>query len=101
MKILNGTDPASIDMRASSPNGFYLDQNVIEQFSIPEKLIPEGAVIINQKQSFWRKYGQVIFGTLCVAAVIAGIIILCMRITYELRQKTKLEEKNRQLADAV
>ncbi|MDY2628060.1 MAG: ABC transporter substrate binding protein [Lachnospiraceae bacterium] len=101
MKILNGTDPASIDMRASSPNGFYLDQNVIEQFSIPEKLIPEGAVIVNQKQSFWRKYGQVIFGTLCVAAVIAGIIILCMRITYELRQKTKLEEKNRQLADAV
>lgn len=101
MKILNGADPASIAMQDESPNSFYLDQEVMERFEISEKLIPEGAVVINQKQSFWSEHGRVIFATLCIAAVMMGIVVLTLRIRYESRRRTEVEEKNKQLADAV
>lgn len=33
MKMLHGTDPASKKMVNKSPNGYYLDQNVIDKFN--------------------------------------------------------------------
>lgn len=38
MKMLHGTDPASIKMVSKSPNGYYLDQNVIDKFNISKPL---------------------------------------------------------------
>lgn len=101
MDMLNGTDPAEISMRSDSPNGFYLDENVIERFHISEKLIPEGAVIINHKLSIWEQHGTVILVTLGFATVIAAVILLAMRAFYERKRNSELQVKNGQLADAA
>ena len=101
MEILNGTDPASIQMQDESPNGFYLDQKVIDRFDISEKLIPEDAVILNQKQSFWEKHGSIFLITLGSAAVITAVLLFAMRAYFEHKRSAELEEKNLQLANAV
>lgn len=59
MDILRGKDPGEIPMQEDSPNGFCLDQNVLDKFGISEKLIPENARIINQKVTFWEEHGEV------------------------------------------
>ena len=101
MEILNGTDPASIAMVNDSPNGFYLDQNVLDRFQISEKIIPEDAVIINQRTSFWEEHGKVILITVGAALVVMAVIVLLIRAEYARRRRMELEEKNRQLAEAV
>lgn len=101
MEILNGADPEDISMQDRSPNGFYLDQNVIDRFKIKRNLIPEDAVIINQKESFWEEHGSVILITLGAAAALMAVLILAMRASYERRRTSELEVKNRQLAEAV
>ena len=101
MQILNGADASSVAMQSDSPNGFYLDQNVLDRFHISSKLIPQNAVIINQKQSFWEQYGRVIVVTLGAAAILMIFVVLIMRAVYEKKRSAELEEKNRQLANAV
>ena len=99
--IFCGTDPSSIAMQTDSPNGMYLDQEVLDRFKISAKLIPDNAVIINQKPDFWEEHGTVIIITVLSAGIIMAIILLTMRNIYEHKRRTELEEKNRQLALAV
>lgn len=101
MEMLEGADPASIAMQKVSPNGYYLDQNVIDRFKIDKKLIPEGAVIINQKMSFWEEHGKVVLSSLGLAAIVMIVLILTMRTVYQRQRARELEEKNRQLAKAA
>ena len=101
MEILNGKDPASVAMVSDSPNGFYLDQNVLDRFQISEKFIPEDAVIINQRTSFWEEHGRVILITVGAAWIVMAVIVLLIRAEYSWRRRKELEEKNRQLAEAV
>lgn len=101
MKILRGADPASIKMESKSPNGYYLDQNVLDKFNISKSLIPKGAKIINRKLSFKEKYGTVILIIFCVAV---GVMLMTLQIAhnvYEKRRYAELEESNRQLAEAA
>lgn len=101
MEILDGKDPASVAMVSDSPNGFYLDQNVLDRFQIAEKFIPENAVIINQRTSFWEEHGKVILITVGAALIVMAVIVLLIRAEYSWRRRKELEEKNRQLAEAV
>lgn len=101
MEILNGANPASIAMQSDSPNGYYLDQNVLNRFGISRDRIPDDAVIINQEQSFWEQHGKVIMITFCTTGGIMAVLALIMRIRYEHRRSKELEGKNRQLANAV
>lgn len=101
MKILNGANPASIAMQSESPNGFYLDQNVIDRFGISRKLIPEDAVIINRQPGFWEKHGKVVAVISLLAAAFMAVVLMIMRAVYERRKSVELEEKNQQLVKAV
>ena len=101
MKMLHGVEPASIKMVSKSPNGYYLDQKVIDKFNISESLIPEGAKIVNRKLSFWEKYGVVLIVTLCVCSGITVIILVIMRTIYAHRRYVELEKTNHQLEEAA
>lgn len=101
MKMLQGVEPASIKMVSKSPNGYYLDQKVIDKFNISESLIPEGATIVNRKLSFLEKYGVVLVITLCVCAAIMFITLVVMRTIYARRRYAELEKTNQQLEAAA
>ncbi|MGN0404073.1 MAG: ABC transporter substrate binding protein [Bariatricus sp.] len=101
LEIMNGEEPASIEMQSDSPNGFYLDQEVIDKYEIPKNLIPEDAVIINQKTGFWERHGKVVVTVSVFAAAVMLVIILIMRNVYERQKAAELEIKNAELAKAV
>lgn len=101
IQMLESTDPSEIDMQSESPNGFYLDQKVLDRFDIPESLVPENAEIINKIPGFWEVHGKVICITIGVAVglMLAGLLI--MRAVYMRRRREELEKKNQQLETAV
>ena len=101
MEILGGTEPASIAMCEESPNGFYLDQIILDKFEISKKLIPEDAVIINEKPGFWEEHGTVVLVTLGFASIWLMVILFIVKTRYERRRRAELEEKNVQLAKAA
>lgn len=101
MDIFNGKDPGEIPMQEDSPNGFCLDQNVLDKFGISQKLIPENARIINQKVTFWEEHGKVVLITLSSAAVLMVVLLLAVRAVYEHRRSKELSESNRKLERAA
>lgn len=101
MEILNGTDPSEIEMQKESPNGFYLDQKVLDRFHIAESLVPEGAEVINQEPDFWELYGKVILITFGIAVGLMLVLFLILRAVSEKHRSLELEKKNQQLASAV
>ena len=101
MKMLHGTDPASIKMVSKSPNGYYLDQNVIDKFNISKSLIPEDAKIINRRLNFREKYGKVLLIIVCVAVGVMLITLQFAHAVYEKRRFTELEDNNKKLAKAA
>lgn len=101
MEIFQGADPAAVSMQEESPNGFYLDQDVLDRFNISKELIPENAVIIHQKTSFLEEHGRVLAVTLSAAVAAMIVILFAMRAVYEHRRSVELEESNRQLEQAA
>ena len=101
MEILRGKDPAQIEMVSESPNGYYLDQQVLDRFGIPGSLVPEGAEVINRKVTFWQKHGAVILMTLGASASVMIILLLVIRAIYSRRRLAELEKNNERLASAA
>lgn len=101
MQMLRGADPVSIEMVDESPNGFYFDQQVLDQFNISKTVIPDGAIIINQRLGFWEKYSFEILVTICVSAAVMFITLVSVRTVYAHRRYVELEKSNQQLEIAV
>lgn len=101
MQMLHSTDPSTIQMKSESPNGFYLDQKVLDRFGIPQSLVPDDAEVINKTPGFWEVHGSVMVITLAVVAALMLSGFLSMRAVYLRRRKVELEKKNQQLAEAV
>ena len=101
MQMLKSTDPSEVEMQKDSPNGFYLDQKVLDRFGIADDLVPDGAEVINREPGFWEMHGKVILITVGIAAIMMLIVVLIIRAVYERRRSEELEEKNHQLALAA
>lgn len=75
------------------PKGIsYFDYQVLKRFNISEKLLPEGAVIINKPQSFF-KYLKYIF---LLLALIGLLLFIIMLLFMNVGRRKKAEELVRQ-----
>ena len=101
MEIFKGTDPSEISMMDESPNEYYLDQEVLDEFNISKNLIPNDAEVINQKDGFWKLYGKVILAVFSISVVIMLAILMGIRTVYARRRYAELEKSNHQLEEAV
>lgn len=87
MQMLKSTDPSEVEMQKDSPNGFYLDQKVLDRFGITDDLVPDGAEVINKEPGFWEIHGKGILITVGIAAIMMLIVILIIRAVYERRRR--------------
>ena len=101
MEIFKGTDLSEISMMDESPNEYYLDQQVLDEFNISKNLIPNVAEVINQKDGFWKLYGKVILAVFSISVVIMLAILVRIRTVYARRRYAELEKSNHQLEEAV
>lgn len=77
MAIIEGRNPQTIAVITRNSNFYMLDEAVMRKFGINTSLIPEGAVVLNSKPSYFERNKEVLVpgGILCLA-MIAMIAII-------------------------
>lgn len=89
-RILDGASASEIEMVTTSPNYGFFDQNVLDRYGISTELLPEGSIIINQKQSFFEKNKTMVISLLIVCSI--SVLIMGILFWSSIRRKRLLEQ---------
>lgn len=101
MQILSGTDPASFQTVVDSPNIYYIDEAVMERFGLPLSLIPEDAVIVNHRPTFWEQYSTILLPAFFIILCLSVISVLMFADNQKRRRLvTELRQAQKQLKDS-
>lgn len=90
MDVFAGAPMKDVEMEPDSPNCFYFDQSVLERFHIDESLIPSDAVLVNQREKFWDKYGTAVLYMSVAFLVILTIILISVKMIFEKKRNVLL-----------
>ncbi|MCG6551462.1 MAG: sensor histidine kinase [Candidatus Magnetominusculus sp. LBB02] len=90
LRILKGEKPDDIPVVMRSPNTFMFDYNALERFGIKVSSLPEGAVVINQPETFYYKYKRVIWAA---SALIVGLVIFIVILLFNIRKRIRAERE--------
>ena len=88
-RILMGTPATEIDMLSDTVTITYFDQNMMDEYGISRKDIPEDSVVINEKDSFekWYRDNRLIANLVFLVAILLVIIILILAISNRKQEK--------------
>ncbi|MGL1932259.1 MAG: SpoIIE family protein phosphatase [Desulfotalea sp.] len=78
LQILSGTNVDRIPVILKSPNHYMFDYNQLEKFDIDLSQLPADSVIVNEPESFYYKYQEVIWVTAGVFSVLMGFIVVLL-----------------------
>lgn len=84
-KIIDGTDPAELELRSESPRTFCFDENVMKRFNIKASQLPFNVEIINHKETFIERHKSVIQ----VSFVTVGILLFLIGVLAVDNQRKK------------
>ncbi len=87
--IIEGTDPAQIPV-ADSPNIYYINEEVMREYSLDMDLLPRGTEIVNHRVTFWEQNKNIIVPMLIL--VLAMVVILGVVIYDNLHRRKLMEE---------
>lgn len=98
--IIEGTDPAQIPV-ADSPNIYYINEQVMREFSLDLHKLPAETEIVNHQITFWEKYENIIIPLLIF--VLAMVLILGIVIYDNLHRRKLMDELegNRSIMEAA
>ncbi len=98
LKVLEGQDPASIEILTKSPNSYKFDMNELTRFKLDTGRLPAGSLIINRPRSFVDVYleNPTVFNII-ILILIFFIIATAVLIHY-LRKNMRLNHENWVLA---
>jgi len=98
MRILDGEKPEDIAIMREGPSVFMFDHRQMMQFGIPPSKLPEGAIILNRPESFYRKYRtQIYIISLIVAGLSAATILLSVNIVRRIKAEQGLQKARDEL----
>lgn len=102
MRVLNGTDPDSIPVDTQTPSRFIFDYIQLRRFGIPDSLLPEGSLILNQPARFYQIDKRYIWtATVGVAVLLAAVAMLASAIRRRQEAQEVLRRHKEQLEEAV
>lgn len=76
--IINGKSVDSIPVFKGSTSKFMFDNNMLRKYSISKNSLPNGSVIINEKESFYSKYYIYIWAIICTFLLLVAIILIML-----------------------
>lgn len=89
-KILDGTDPAELQIQQNCPRTYCFDEKVMERFHIRKSQLPKEAEIINHRETTMERYGAAIKISLFIVILLLIVIHL---LVLDNRKKKHLNEK--------
>jgi PAS domain S-box-containing protein len=98
IRIINGEKPVDIPVIKKSPSIFTLSYPEMIRFGISPSKLPEEAIILNQPESFYRKYHTQIYTiSLIVAGLSAATILLSVNIIRRIKAEQGLKKARDEL----
>ena len=86
-QIVSGTPANRICSQTSATSVVKLNYARMHDFDIPLNLVPRGAVLVDQPNSTWDKYGS-----FAIATIVGAAIVLLLLIIFYMRQSIKIKE---------
>ena len=96
-RILNGEQPANIDIVEESPNTPMFDYAAMQRFGLKKSDLPSNSIVINEPKSFYFKYKYIVWMTLFFILLQMSIIFLLLFNVASRRKAQKdLQNSNEQ-----
>ncbi|MEA3353009.1 MAG: ABC transporter substrate binding protein [Campylobacterota bacterium] len=76
LSILQGINPADIEIVEDGANKFIFNDKALKKFNIDKTILPKNSIIINEKESLYKKYGLSIIIFLVVFAIFVLTFLL-------------------------
>ena len=86
-RMLSGTPANEISCETTGKSMVKLNYARMREFGIPLNLVPRGAVLVDQPNSTWDKYG-----TFIIASFVIAVIVLLLLLLFYMRQSIKIKE---------
>jgi diguanylate cyclase (GGDEF)-like protein len=84
-EIIDGKDISEFDIILDCPSVYYFNEDVFRKFNISTYLIPENAVVINHKLSFFEENKQMIY----IFIISSSLLLLIILFMYYQNNKKK------------
>ncbi|GAB6041637.1 SpoIIE family protein phosphatase [Endothiovibrio diazotrophicus] len=92
-RVLDGTPAEAIPVVMESPNRFMFDYRQLTRFGIDPGSLPEGSQLINEPQTFYYRYKEIIWATLSLFAfLLIFIVVLLFNIQKRKRAQRGLQQ---------
>ncbi|MBF0445839.1 MAG: response regulator [Magnetococcales bacterium] len=78
LRILAGEDPTNIRVEKTDINKLIFDYKLLKRFNISTDQLPSASIIINQPETFLKKYAQYIWGTITVFIMLVIMVIVLL-----------------------
>jgi PAS domain S-box-containing protein len=102
MRVIGGADPDAIPVDTTTPSRFIFDYIQLRRFGIPESLLPEGSLVLNQPARFYQIDKRYIWtATAGVAVLLAALAMLVSSIRRRQEAQEVLRRHKEQLEEAV
>lgn len=96
LALLNGVPTAELPLVTDGPTNYIFDYEQLQRWHIPRNLLPPDSLIINEPQSFYNQYRQLVLTTISIFILLLLIIAL---LTNNIRRR-KQAEQNYQILNA-
>jgi len=78
LEILAGVDVAKIPVVAKSPNQYMFDFNQLEKYNISRTDLPPDSIIVNEPETFYYKFKELIWTTTAIFTILIGFIVVLL-----------------------
>lgn len=102
MDILKrGVAVEDMDVYEESPNIYCIDEQLMKEFGIPKKLMPEGTIFLNHKETYFERNREALKqGGVLVAAILIALVFMLIDNLKKRKLTRELETARRYLQDA-
>jgi PAS domain S-box-containing protein len=93
LKLLEGKKVTDIPVRLESPNTYMFDYSQLQRWNLSKTVLPRGSIILNQPQSVFYQYKNIVWGTI---GTFAFLIVVIMVLGSNIIRRKSAEENLRE-----
>lgn len=94
-RILDGEAVSDIPVVRQGPNRYMFDYDQLQRFGVVPEDLPEGSIILNRPESFYRQHRLLVMAVILVMAVLVSAVVV---LAVNIRRRKKVEAELRYYA---